>query len=482
MDTNEKGISPSGQIERQNVLGTSEELALIEGNQVSSSQEFLEEKVEFVEERLQIPNANVGIEDVYKPPEVAFAEQMERELVATNHQTEKSGVAIQQKKNVIKENLSSNNIEGSEEPNKKLNWEYFQKKADLEWENPMGIDANFKPKTNHNMQMLLTTDVKNAQKIVKANLTSINPAGYRNVEMPEVFKNILVNSMVDIGQIALVGFVKSKNPKYYYDVLYGRKRIKALSIKGEDYICGVLYDTDDKDILKTIEIDEQLLKSDLTHAQKCRMIGEKQKIHERRFPSSTAAEQRKKGLKNTSDEIISLLQEYRTFTEEAAELMKVDKRTVQLDSQIARDITESNWELIMGSLLENRKLELIELAKMKDKEIQTMAIKAVLSGQVKKVKDAMGLHPEKLFLAPIASPKSENPKQLTFDLKIAVDKIKELEKLNSKLENKVKELEAELNRVKKLKKPAIPELDLNPYTDTNKDSIQKEEIEGGKNE
>ena len=481
MDTNEKGISLLSQIEGQDVLGASEGLAPMGENQTSKFQEVSEDKVELLEEQ-QVPYVLEVVEDSSKPPEIAFAEQMERELVATNYPLEKNEIQIQQKENAVNKEAEAPISDVAEEPNKKLNWEYFQKKADLEWENPMGIDANFKPKINHNMQMLLTTDGKNAQKIVKANLTSINPAGYRNVEMPEVFKNILVNSMVDIGQIALVGLVKSKNPKYYYDVLYGRKRIKALSIKGEDYICGVLYDSDDKDILKTIEIDEQLLKSDLTHAQKCRMIAEKQKIHERRFPSSTAAEQRKKGLKNTSDEIISLLQEYRTFTEEAAELMKVNKRTVQLDSQIAREITESNWELIMGSILENRKLELIELAKMKDKEIQTIAIKAVLSGQVKKVKDAMGLHPEKTFLAPITSPKSEDPKQLTFDLKIAVDKIKELEKRNSKLENKVKELEAELKRVKKFKKPAIPELDLYPYTDTNKDSIQEEEIEGGNNE
>lgn len=423
-----------------------------------------------------VAKENVTMENVEN--DFNFSAELEGLLKARQHADD-----YIQEENKNSENLNINPIELSEieavtAQAKREKRNAMIAEANLVWENPIGVRDSFQPKTNTNKNLLLKTDPTIDMQYLKVNINTINPASYKKVNLSEEAEEGFLSSVIESGQIVPIGLVKSKNYKFDYDVLFGKKRVNALAQKGEDMVLAIEYKHEDEDSIKLVEINEALIKVDLPYSEKLKLVAQKRKIYEKRYPDATPEQQRKKGL-NVSNEMISRLDKSKVFTKELSEIMSVSQRSLQMDNQIKEKITAENHKLIEGSILENKKVELLSIARLKDPVLQEKVIKTVLGNKAKNVKEALSLLAEELMTRPRTNIPLDKTIQLSFDLQSAKSSIRTLEKEKKELSKKVKELEKEVQFLKKQKAPVIPEFTIYPYTDLNKEVIQEE---GGQNE
>lgn len=370
-------------------------------------------------------------------------------------------------------------VEKHEVPQQELQPKALTNEVKTKWITCNEVEETYNPKFQNGLTLLhsINSEVQGEYRYI--DVKEINPESYKRSGLTGDFKDCIIESMGESGQIVPVGVERAKTGKYKYNLLFGKKRVVAAINSGLTLIHALEFISEDPKKIRILQINEAVIKSELSSSQRAKLLNEKWQIIDATM-NGVESEQVVESLEASSDveqsdndEMISRRKKYSIFIKEAAELTGKTPRTIEQDLQIERDISEENHKLLEGSFLKNNKSEKLLLARLKDPELQTKVLKAVLEQKVKKIKDAIAMFAEDLITKPAVYNPDMRDTQLRINLKLAKHKIKTLESKAQELGNKVKLLEVEVNTLRQLQISEIPEFNLYQYTDMNKQSIQK---------
>jgi ParB family chromosome partitioning protein len=134
------------------------------------------------------------------------------------------------------------------------------------------------------------------------------------------------------------------------------------------------------------ELDENLARRELTVLGRSEALARRKEIHELLHPETRRgviggrkSGENRSGKKPTSETI--------SFVQQASRMTHLSPRTLQHEVQIAQAIPEDVRLLLHGSRLENRKVELLRLARLPHDEQREVVLR-VVRGEVKSVKAA----------------------------------------------------------------------------------------------
>ncbi len=179
------------------------------------------------------------------------------------------------------------------------------------------------------------------------------PKGHRNPKRVET----LAESIKHVGQI---------NPIVVRDdmqLIAGGRRLAAVKLLGFDNILANILTVDDIDA-ELLEIDENLERHELTVIQRADQLKRRKELYEARYPETkagVAGGKARQGKGKSATQMIS-------FADEVAAKTGVSPETVRQEVQIAEDLDEDVKEAIRGTDLEDRKVDLLELARLPKEE------------------------------------------------------------------------------------------------------------------
>lgn len=139
----------------------------------------------------------------------------------------------------------------------------------------------------------------------------------------------------------------------------GLHRLEACKLLGWQEIDCTIKEYDELDA-ELAEIDENLIRAELTVLERAEHLLERKELYEARWPETKAGVAGGKaggrGREKIASEIIS-------FAIDTAAKTGVSERTIQQEVQIAEKLANDVKETIRGTLFENSKKELLELAR-----------------------------------------------------------------------------------------------------------------------
>lgn len=177
-----------------------------------------------------------------------------------------------------------------------------------------------------------------------------------------------------------------------YRLVAGLHRLSAANKLGWDMIEANVVDFEDELVEELAMIDENLCRSDLSALEKAKAFEERKRIYEQLFPEATEAA--KKSSKESNTELTAAESAAvtkgltPTFVADTAAKTGMSERVVRKLVQIGRDIQSPAAEIIQGTALEDRKTDLLEIAKEQDPEIQKKIAEKIISGEAKNAKQA----------------------------------------------------------------------------------------------
>ena len=167
-------------------------------------------------------------------------------------------------------------------------------------------------------------------------------------------------------------------------LISGHHRLRACEALGWTDIPARVVDYDDIDA-ELAEIDENLVRNELTELERGRHLGRRRELHEARFPETRNANERGgpgRGHKTAVDSTAVL-----PFTRDASTKLGVSESTVRQSIQIARDLSPDVQDAIRDTPLADRKDDLLKLSRM-DADEQRDIAERITTGQAKNVKEA----------------------------------------------------------------------------------------------
>lgn len=201
------------------------------------------------------------------------------------------------------------------------------------------------------------------------------PKNRRKVDYEYV--NELADSIQDIGLLNPVNVTPNKI------LIAGGHRIEACKILRWDVIPFTEVNIDGI-VAELAQIDENFVRHELKTAERAELLKRRKEIYEQIHPETKHGKASKSELKKLKrkDEIIS------SFTEDTSQKTGITKRTIEQEVQIANNITPETKEVIKGTPVENKKIDLLDLSREKDPVKQLKLAKAVIDGDAKNVKEA----------------------------------------------------------------------------------------------
>lgn len=166
-------------------------------------------------------------------------------------------------------------------------------------------------------------------------------------------------------------------------LIAGYHRLQAFIQLGETRIPAVILNLSELKA-RLAEIDENLIRNDLSVLEHGEQLEERKAIYEELYPE-TAIPGRGKN-QNTPSEINSV-GESPTFTEDTAEKTGKSRRTIEQEIQIARDISPEVKDKIRDTELADRKTDLLRLARM-EPEQQEQIVDKIVSGEADTINHA----------------------------------------------------------------------------------------------
>lgn len=130
------------------------------------------------------------------------------------------------------------------------------------------------------------------------------------------------------------------------------------------------------------EIDENLIRNELTVLERAEQLKRRKEIYEELYPET----KREANLKQYRNEIISF-RDQPSFTEDTAKKTGVSRRTIEQEVQIAARLDDEVKEIIRDTELAGKKTDLLKLARM-DKEEQKKVAEKIRTGEAKDIKTA----------------------------------------------------------------------------------------------
>jgi len=182
-------------------------------------------------------------------------------------------------------------------------------------------------------------------------------------------------------------------------LIAGRHRLQAFINLRRKYIpCIIVKATKDK--ARLLEIDENLMRNELSEYQKGIQMWERKLIYESIFPPSKYTE---------------------VFTKRASRLSGESRRTIERYCQIGRELKPYEKD-IEGTDLEDSKMELIALASIKDPALIQEIISLLRGGRAESVKEARRLvelnKSVTLLGYPVISRKADELKTVQFNFQL----------------------------------------------------------------
>lgn len=165
----------------------------------------------------------------------------------------------------------------------------------------------------------------------------------------------------------------------------GRHRLEACKLLGWDEIPFRYADTNDGRLLELAEIDENLIRNELTVLERADHLARRKEIYEELHPETRVGQYGWKGtktVKKPEKEIIS-------FSDDTASKIGVTPRTIRQEVQISKRIDPEVKETIRNTPVADSKTDLIRLAKISDKNQQHKVAEKIVSGKSRNVKDAI---------------------------------------------------------------------------------------------
>jgi ParB family chromosome partitioning protein len=129
------------------------------------------------------------------------------------------------------------------------------------------------------------------------------------------------------------------------------------------------------DHLKTelAEIDENLIRQELTELEWARHLKRRKEIYEALHPEATGKERKRLGGKLRHGAACETVSQAESFAADTAAKANVTKRAIYYGLQIANEIPEDVQELILDTPLADQKRELLELARKPEEEQRQIA-------------------------------------------------------------------------------------------------------------
>lgn len=160
-------------------------------------------------------------------------------------------------------------------------------------------------------------------------------------------------------------------------LIAGFHRLEAFRRLGRATVPVVVVGLDEMDATLA-EIDENLMRSELTVLERAELVARRKEVYEGKYP---AARKPKGGRPSRNDEMIS------QFTAETAAKVGVTPRTVQHELQIANRLADDVKEAVRGTGVADSKVDLLALARM-EPERQRVVAEELTNGLAKTVREA----------------------------------------------------------------------------------------------
>lgn len=164
-------------------------------------------------------------------------------------------------------------------------------------------------------------------------------------------------------------------------LITGYHRLQALRELGKIEIEVRVVDVKDLQA-ELMEIDENLIRQELTQLENADQLKRRKQIYEKLFPDSTqSAKNMKNAMKRNNFVSLENIEPVDSFTTDTAKKIGKSKRSIQQCIKIAEDITPEAKEKIKGTKLENSKTKLIKISQTAP-EKQIDVVEQVLKGEL----------------------------------------------------------------------------------------------------
>lgn len=189
----------------------------------------------------------------------------------------------------------------------------------------------------------------------------------------------LAASIKEVGLLNPITITKDKR------LVAGAHRLKACKELGWKTISAITVTLDDLD-REMAEIDENLIRNELTQLEQCLQIARRKEIYEIKHPETKkgtaggkASGRSRRGEKRTKETV--------SFVRDTAKKTGKTKRTVSTKASVGEKLGKKAAK-IAGTVIEDSQKDLLMLANIKDEEKQDAIIEKIASGEAKNVTEA----------------------------------------------------------------------------------------------
>jgi ParB-like chromosome segregation protein Spo0J len=199
--------------------------------------------------------------------------------------------------------------------------------------------------------------------------------GNRLLDINEDNVLALMNSITDVGliqPIAVSYYGRGHGGRSSYGVNVGAHRLEAHKRLGLKEIDAVIIDLPGRKGMLA-EIDENLIRRDLTDAERAKLTAERKRIYELDHPETKHGGDRKGSTRQNGD--------LKRFTEDTAEKTGRSERSVQRDAARGEALSPEVLDKVKGTVLD-KGTELDALARLPEDEQRALAERAKAGEQV----------------------------------------------------------------------------------------------------
>lgn len=198
--------------------------------------------------------------------------------------------------------------------------------------------------------------------------------------------DILKKSIQDVGLLQPIVISKENV------LIAGNHRLQAFKELGYDKIPVVIKDVDQMKA-EMMEIDENLIRYQLSPLEVSKQLKQRKEIYEILHPNSTLEVITMENLskRNNFAPKENIISSEKSFTQDVAEKTGKSQRTIQQSLQIANNLTDEAVDRIKGTKLENNKTALLEIARIAPEE-QVAKVEELLNKDVATKKIALPLN------------------------------------------------------------------------------------------
>jgi DNA modification methylase len=174
----------------------------------------------------------------------------------------------------------------------------------------------------------------------------------------------LAESISQIGLLQPIGIDKENN------LVYGYHRLEACRRLGWEEIPVVVLGGRDKLEYELMEIDENLMRAELTEFERAKLLARRKEIYDQLHPETRKGYASLGNLKQFRNTEILHGQNFGTrgFVAEVSDELGISEKTIYEYLEIGQRITDEVGEMIRGTELEDRKKDLLAISKLEPKE------------------------------------------------------------------------------------------------------------------